>query len=312
MNHRRAGWIAAFVGITTLCCPALAGESSASVAYRLGSVESTSSAFVRVPFDVTAKLDVSVLTWSVEFDPSALAFESVELSDQLRERLSNPESEDGSLHEDSELEVFVDSVEGWVQISLVSDYRSRGRFAIPPGLLRSGIHLVFRVADNAAEGTYPLRFSRVGEAEYAGNFLLDGSEPVYNRTRAFALDEEFSPESKLDGSTEAELADGEIVVAHIIGDVGVFLRGDANIDGFVDVSDPIRVLGFLFVSAEQFVCPRTADVNSDRALDISDPIAILTQLFVVDTFAPEWIPVGYTGAHCAIDTILDEPSDPAD
>ena len=58
-----------------------------------------------------------------------------------------------------------------------------------------------------------------------------------------------------------------------------FLRGDANMDGRVDISDPIRILDMLFQGGGVPVCLDAADANDDGSLDISDPIAMLLAQF---------------------------------
>ena len=65
----------------------------------------------------------------------------------------------------------------------------------------------------------------------------------------------------------------------IIGDIGIFVRGDANMDLEVDISDPIRVLLYLFGPGDPLPCPDAADANEDLKLDISDPIVMLDYLF---------------------------------
>ena len=57
-----------------------------------------------------------------------------------------------------------------------------------------------------------------------------------------------------------------------------FLRGDANTDGSVDISDPIKTLFYLYSNA-QFSCKETADTNDDGKIDISDVIYTLDFLF---------------------------------
>ena len=59
-----------------------------------------------------------------------------------------------------------------------------------------------------------------------------------------------------------------------------FVRGDANSDGFVDVSDPIFLLNAHQVAgAPPPECLDAADPNDDASLDISDPIYLLNFLF---------------------------------
>lgn len=60
-----------------------------------------------------------------------------------------------------------------------------------------------------------------------------------------------------------------------------FVRGDANSDGLVDISDAVFILASLFVpgSAEP-TCVDAADSNDDGTRDISDAVFSLAALFV--------------------------------
>ncbi len=64
-----------------------------------------------------------------------------------------------------------------------------------------------------------------------------------------------------------------------------FVRGDANVDGNVDIGDPVRILEYLFPTgpavtlATLLPCRDAADCNDDDTLDIGDPIYLLTHLF---------------------------------
>jgi hypothetical protein len=57
-----------------------------------------------------------------------------------------------------------------------------------------------------------------------------------------------------------------------------FIRGDSNLDGQIDISDPVAILDYLF-QGEQCPCPLASDANADAALDIADAIAQLGFLF---------------------------------
>ena len=87
----------------------------------------------------------------------------------------------------------------------------------------------------------------------------------------------FTPEDRFHEAVEPELDDGLVFVS-IIGDVGIFVRGDTNDDNTVDISDPIATLGFLFGDMAVLDCLDAADSNDDGQIDIFDPI---------DTLAPE-------------------------
>lgn len=58
-----------------------------------------------------------------------------------------------------------------------------------------------------------------------------------------------------------------------------FIRGDANTDGRVDLSDSISILSYLFQNGEGVRCLDAGDSNDDRRVDISDAISILNYLF---------------------------------
>ncbi len=64
---------------------------------------------------------------------------------------------------------------------------------------------------------------------------------------------------------------------------GAWVRGDSNGDAALDISDPILMLGRLFLGGlTRETCPSALDVNADEAFDISDPIILLRFLFQGD------------------------------
>lgn len=60
----------------------------------------------------------------------------------------------------------------------------------------------------------------------------------------------------------------------------VFLRGDCNDSGVVDLSDAVCTLNWLFLGTEPPGCVAAANANGDAAVDISDPVALLSHLFL--------------------------------
>jgi len=58
-----------------------------------------------------------------------------------------------------------------------------------------------------------------------------------------------------------------------------FKRGDANLDGAVDISDPVKTLNFLFIGAPNPGCDDAMDANDSGAVDISDGVYSLNFLF---------------------------------
>ena len=57
-----------------------------------------------------------------------------------------------------------------------------------------------------------------------------------------------------------------------------FVRGDANVDGNLNIADGIQVLAFLFQS-DAIPCEAAADVNDDNLVNIADAIALFFYLF---------------------------------
>ncbi len=78
----------------------------------------------------------------------------------------------------------------------------------------------------------------------------------------------------------------------------LFVRGDANRDEKVEISDPIALLGHLFASAPLSACADAADANGDEKLDIADPIFLLGFLFRQGAAPPAPFPAPGTDEPC--------------
>jgi hypothetical protein len=63
------------------------------------------------------------------------------------------------------------------------------------------------------------------------------------------------------------------------GEPADFLRGDANGDGAVQISDAIFALHWLFLRGSRPGCRDAADANDDGAINISDAVWVLSALF---------------------------------
>lgn len=59
----------------------------------------------------------------------------------------------------------------------------------------------------------------------------------------------------------------------------LFLRGDSNEDGRLDLSDGVRTLSFLFAGSVSLRCHDAADSNDSGGLDVSDAIHTFSYLF---------------------------------
>ena len=65
----------------------------------------------------------------------------------------------------------------------------------------------------------------------------------------------------------------------LVGGGVLFQRGDTDGNGAYDISDPLRVLAFLFAGAEPLPCDDAADSDDSGTLTISDAVLVLNWLF---------------------------------
>ena len=82
-----------------------------------------------------------------------------------------------------------------------------------------------------------------------------------------------------------------------------FIRGDSNLDGQVDISDPVALLGILFLGNEAPGCADAQDANDSGEADISDAIFTLAYLFSGGRMPPP--PFGECGCDETDDDALD-------
>lgn len=65
-----------------------------------------------------------------------------------------------------------------------------------------------------------------------------------------------------------------------------FLRGDADVSGLVDLTDPLSNLNFLFLGDFTPTCMDAADTDDSGVVDVSDPIRNLTFQFLGGVVIP--------------------------
>jgi hypothetical protein len=67
----------------------------------------------------------------------------------------------------------------------------------------------------------------------------------------------------------------------VCGDVTIdagFRRGDGNVDGALDIADPIFALNFLFGIGPPSSCAAAMDANGDDAIDVADAVFELSYI----------------------------------
>lgn len=90
-----------------------------------------------------------------------------------------------------------------------------------------------------------------------------------------------------------EFADGYIENGGVFVPTREFIRGDANDDGVVDMSDPVSVLNLMFLGTP-VPCEVALDANDDNTLDLSDPVYLLGYLLLAGAPEPP-LPFGACG-----------------
>jgi hypothetical protein len=80
-----------------------------------------------------------------------------------------------------------------------------------------------------------------------------------------------------------------------------FIRGDSNVDGQVNISDPLKTFGVLFVGDPNPGCDDAMDSNDNGMVDISDGLHSLNFLFSDGPAPPA--PGGVCGPDPTLDTI---------
>ncbi|MCZ6792912.1 MAG: hypothetical protein O7J95_04785, partial [Planctomycetota bacterium] len=75
-----------------------------------------------------------------------------------------------------------------------------------------------------------------------------------------------------------------------------FVRGNANGDGAVDLSDAVAILGHLFLGGPTPGCLESADANDSGGVDLSDAVYLLSHLFLGGPAPPSPFPECHSDA----------------
>jgi hypothetical protein len=169
----------------------------------------------------------------------------------------------------------------------------------PPGFpaeLRGGIFIGFHGRFNLggiANEENPLVYVDLETLEYF-HFVANDEPGVGHLDGLLAVgDSLFVADLAASGSVSTGAGSGAIYQVKYLGPPPPrFLRGDANGDGAVDLTDAVATLELLFLSGGGIPCLDAADANDDGEVDIADPVAILFHLFEGGTLPPPFPEVG--------------------
>jgi hypothetical protein len=224
---------------------------STNVLFQLEDTNGHPGGAVTVPFIVQADRPSQGFAYSIEYDPGILAYAATE---KLWQRPSGTPYD----FEKFEANEATGHLVGAAIISLTDSDDVLPPFS-PVEVL--GFHFV--VNPDATAGTSTeLAFADGGQGSGA---------PVANKLIAGGQD--ITP----------EIASSFVFVnarIGIVGDVSVFVRGDSDLNGTVNIADPTVTLNHLFLGSTRPACLDAADANDSGNLDISDPIATLQFLFL--------------------------------
>ena len=265
-----------------------------------------------VPLQIQGPVPMAMVSWSVQYDGRFLEFLGVDLSSEVAVLMEahaaeeslfewfttedddeeEEEEEDEEEDEEDDRPDGVDEPEatereesGWFQAIVVTDFDAREEFSISAGAPVTLAYLRFRVYEDTPAGGYDLEFSTEEDVRFKSRFEAEDGKVVYNVTAGSGTP--LTQDALYNVSAQVGLENGTIRVLSLPGDIGIFRRGDANLDEQIDITDPLRALRFLFLDAAVEVCLSTADADANGALELTDSVVVLEYLFLQSGWVPE-------------------------
>ncbi|HIA27935.1 MAG TPA: hypothetical protein EYN79_07430 [Planctomycetes bacterium] len=189
------------------------------------------------------EIDTGGYSFGIDFGESMLTLNSVDL--------------DGTDAEAAQF--FAHSIDnevggGWYTVGVVMDLTPPLDSALPAGTGITISHANFSVDPGASVGA-------VSAFEFDGNLTTPPINIVFSTTTGSSI-----PAQTFDGIFE-------------VSEGAIFVRGDTDLGGTVDIGDAITTLNYLFIGGALF-CLDAGDANDSGALDIGDGIWVLNYLFI--------------------------------
>ena len=271
--------------LSAVCALALTSAASGAddpppdlkVSYKLGSTFAPPGTEAVIPFTMRATGDIRGYAVSVDFDENVL--EGL----QVEQVWAKPDGSEYAfrvyvINNRTDIPGSDGTDEGFlIGVALFDTFEP---VVLPADTDNLALRFHFRVKPDATVTATEVKFLDGGKGE---------GQPVRNSVTAYHR--MYTPEVAI----AFVMLGGSVA---ILDDITVFFRGDSNGDRVLDISDPQRTLGFLFLGDAPPPCLDAADFNDDGALDITDPIATLGFLFLDGTPPPAPYPApGHDGTE---------------
>jgi hypothetical protein len=227
--------------------------------YELVGGSATPGETVEVPLKMQADAVIQGFAYSVDFEEEVLEALG---TDAIWQRPDGGEF-GFAIHEINNENAIPGSAgvdEGFLVGAVIIDLE--GPVGLPANVDHEVLRFRLRVRPETTAATTELRFIDGGQGT---------GQPVPNHVVANG-----------DARYTRDSASSFLFISGLIGvmpDIVTFLRGDANGDETVDISDPQRTLNHLFLGSGQPACFDAADANDDGTLNIADAIFTLAYLF---------------------------------
>ena len=207
------------------------------------------------------------VAFSLEFDAERLEFVEMLLDPGVR---AGPHTRFRSFHDEGT---------NWVQgvLELEPELDADSDIEFEGAEDEHVVQIRFRVLPGAPEGDARVGFALPQDAAFEGHLSDDGTRFFYNTVRVKGQGDPAT--STFFEGVKAPAIPARDVRVNILGDVGLFSRGDANLDGRLDLSDAVFLLSYLYLDGQEPQSLAAADVNRDDRVDIGDPLALLFALF---------------------------------
>jgi hypothetical protein len=251
--------------------PPCGGTPPVDITFKMADVSCPPGGEVAVPFLIHADAAIQAYSFSVDFDETLVEVAAVERVWQkpagadpdygfFKTEFDNRDDEEGNSG----------ILEGFIIGAAVFDFQ--GPVTMPPNTDNEALRFHLRVRSHAPDGNTTVGFLDGGKGS---------GQPVKNVITACGTS--FAPDTA--GSFL-------FVNCHlnVLPDITSFVRGDANGDGVLEISDASTTLNFLFSGIGTPHCFDAADTNDDGRIDITDPIYGLTFQFLGGAAPPAPFP----------------------